>query len=325
MKAVLCKSLDGPDALEISELPAPVPGEGEVAVRVSAVSLNFFDTLMLHGKYQNRPELPFSPGGEVAGTVAATGPGVEGLSIGQRVLAYTGYNGCREEVLVPSGAVIPLPDGISDEAAAAIPITYGTALHGLEDRGRLKPGETALILGATGGAGLAAVEVALRLGAAVVAAGTSDEKLKLCEERGAQQLLNLTGLDVKEAVRGLKDGNGPDIIFDCIGGPYAEPALRGMDWGGRYLVVGFAAGEIPKIALNLVMLKGCELIGVFWGRHVKRNPGVFADQMARLWAGARRARSALISTMWEYTSSRSLSVPYHRSLIALLEMVPVKP
>ena len=226
-----------------------------MAIRVSAVSLNFFDTLVLYGKYQNRPELPFSPGGEVAGTVAGIGPGVEGFGVGQRVLAYIGYNGCREEVVAPAGAVIPLPDGISDEAAAAIPIAYGTALHGLEDRGRLKPGETVLVLGATGGAGLAAVEVALRLGAIVIAAGTSDEKLKLCEERGAHQLLNLTGIDVKEAVRALNGGNGPDIVFDCIGGPYAEPALRGMDWGGRYLVIGFAAGEIPKIPLNLVMLK----------------------------------------------------------------------
>ena len=282
MKAVLCKSLDGPDALYICDLPAAAPGEGDVAIRVSAVSLNFFDTLVLYGKYQNRPELPFSPGGEVAGTITGVGPGVEGLSVGQRVLAYIGYNGCREEVVARAGAVIPLPEGISDEAAAAIPIAYGTALHGLEDRGRLKPGETVLVLGATGGAGLAAVEVALRLGATVIAAGTSDEKLKLCEERGAQQLLNLTGIDVKETVRGLNGGNGPDIVFDCVGGPYAEPALRGMDWGGRYLVIGFAAGEIPKIPLNLVMLKACALIGVFWGRHVKRDPGAFTSQMTRL-------------------------------------------
>lgn len=282
MKAVLCKSLDGPDALETGELPSPVPGEGEAVIRVSAVSLNFFDTLMLHGKYQNRPELPFSPGGEVAGTVAGIGPGVRGLSVGDRVLAYTGYNGCREEVLAPARAVIPLPDNMPDEAAAAIPITYGTALHGLEDRGRLKSGETLLILGATGGAGLAAVEVAVRLGANVIAAGTSDEKLKVCAGRGAKALLNLTGIDVKEAVRSLNGGKGPDIIYDCIGGPYAEPALRGMDWEGRYLVIGFAAGEIPKIPLNLVMLKGCELIGVFWGRHVKLHPDAFSDQMARL-------------------------------------------
>jgi len=288
MKAVLCKSLDGPDSLEMGELPDAVPGDGEVAIRVSAVSLNFFDTLMVRGKYQNRPELPFSPGGELAGTVARIGAGVEGFSVGQRVLAYTGYNACREEVVAETASVIPLPDGISDEAAAAIPITYGTALHGLEDRGHLRAGETVLILGATGGAGLAAVEVAVRLGANAIAAGTSDEKLKVCAERGAAQLLNLTGIDVKEAVRSLNGGKGPDVIYDCVGGSYAEPALRAMDWGGRYLVIGFAAGEIPRIPLNLVMLKGCELVGVFWGRHVKRNPAAFRNQMARLvsWAAA---------------------------------------
>ncbi len=284
MKAVLCKSLDGPDALEVGEVPEAVPGEGEVAIRVSAVSLNFFDTLMVRGKYQNRPELPFSPGGEVAGRIVRIGPGVEGLRAGQRILAYTGYNGCREETVASAGGTIALPDGISDEAAAAIPIAYGTALHGLEDRGHVKPGQTVLILGATGGAGLAAVEVALKLGASVVAAGSSDEKLKICAERGVEQLLNLTGTDVKEAVRSLNGGKGPEVIYDCIGGPYAEPALRSIAWGGRYLVVGFAAGEIPKIPLNLLLLKGCELVGVFWGRHAKLNPAAFREQMARLLA-----------------------------------------
>jgi NADPH:quinone reductase len=284
MKAVLCKSLDGPDALEIGDLPEAVPGEGDVAIRVSAVSLNFFDTLMVRGKYQNRPELPFSPGGEIAGTICRIGPGVEGLSIGQRVLAYTGYNGCREEAVASAASVIPYPEGVSDEAAAAIPIVYGTALHGLEDRGHVKPGQTVLVLGATGGAGLAAVEVALRLGAEVVAAGSSDEKLKVCTERGATQLLNLTGADVKAAVRSLNGGDGPDVIYDCIGGPYAEPALRSIAWAGRYLVVGFAAGEIPKIPLNLLLLKGCELVGVNWGRHARLNPSAFRNQMERLGA-----------------------------------------
>jgi NADPH2:quinone reductase len=207
---------------------------------------------------------------------------VEGLSVGQRVLAYIGYNGCREEAIAPARRVVPLPDGISDEAAASIPIAYGTALHGLEDRGHLWPGQTVLVLGATGGAGLAAVEVAACLNAEVVAAGTSDEKLKICAERGAAQLLNLTGIDVKEAVRALNGGKGPDLIYDCIGGPYAEPALRGIGWGGRYLVVGFAAGDIPKIPLNLVLLKGCEIAGVFWGRHVASNLPGFRDQMTRL-------------------------------------------
>lgn len=282
MKAVLCKSLDGPDALEVSDLPASEPGTGEVAIRVSAVALNFFDTLIVRGKYQTKPELPFSPGGELAGTVVRLGPGVEGLSVGQRVLAYIGYNGCREEAIAPARRVVPLPDAISDEAAASIPIAYGTALHGLEDRGHLWPGQTVLVLGATGGAGLAAVEVAACLNAEVVAAGTSDEKLKICAERGAAQLLNLTGIDVKEAVRALNGGKGPDLIYDCIGGPYAEPALRGIGWGGRYLVVGFAAGDIPKIPLNLVLLKGCEIAGVFWGRHVASNLPGFRDQMTRL-------------------------------------------
>jgi NADPH:quinone reductase len=282
MKAVLCKSLDGPDALEIGDIPEPEPQAGGISIRVSAVSLNFLDTLLLRGKYQNRPELPFSPGGEVAGTVARLGPGVAGLAIGQRVLGYIGFNGCREFVVASAKDVVPLPDGISDEMAAAIPIAYGTALHGLEDRGHVRPGETVLVLGATGGAGLAAVEVAVRLGAKVIAAGTSDEKLKVCAERGAATLLNLTKADVKDAARELTAGKGPDIIFDCIGGPYAEPSLRSIAWEGRYLVVGFAAGDIPKIPLNLLLLKGCELVGVFWGRHVKQDPAAFRSQMERL-------------------------------------------
>jgi NADPH2:quinone reductase len=282
MKAVLCKSLDGPDALEVGDIPASEPGPGEVAIRVSAVALNFFDTLILRGKYQAKPDLPFSPGGELAGTIVRLGPGVDGLSVGQRVLAYIGYNGCREEAIAPAHRVVALPDGISDEAAACIPIAYGTALHGLEDRGHLWPGQTVLVLGATGGAGLAAVEVAACLSAEVVAAGTSDEKLKICAERGAAQLLNLTGIDVKEAVRALNGGKGPEVIYDCIGGSYAETALRGIAWGGRYLVVGFAAGEIPRIPLNLVLLKGCEIAGVFWGRHVASSLPGFRDQMTRL-------------------------------------------
>jgi NADPH:quinone reductase len=282
MKAVLCKSLDGPDALEVADVPAPIPGDGEAVIAVSAASLNFFDMLMLRGKYQNRPDLPFSPGGEVAGKIARVGPGVEGLAPGQRVLAYIGYNGCREEAAVQAKSVIPLPDGVPDEAAAAIPITYGTALHGLQDRGHVKPGETVLVLGATGGAGIAAIEIAVKLGAKAVAAGSSDEKLKVCAERGAGQLLNLTGIDVKEAVRSLNGGNGPDVIYDCIGGQYTEPAVRGINWGGRYLVIGFAAGEIPKIPLNLVLLKGCDIVGVFWGRHVSLNPLVFKKQMETL-------------------------------------------
>lgn len=282
MKAVLCKSLDGPDAIEVAEIPASDPGIGEVAIGVSTVALNHFDTLITRGKYQTRPDLPFSPGGELVGTIVKIGEAVEGFSIGQRVMAYIGYNGCREVAIAPARRVIALPDGISDEAAAALPIAYGTALHGLEDRGHLWPGQTVLVLGASGGTGLAAVEIASCLNAVVVAAGTSDEKLKICKERGAAELLNLTNINVKEAVRSLNGGKGPDIVYDCIGGPYAEPAIRGIGWGGRYLVIGFAAGEIPKIPLNLVLLKGCEITGVFFGRHVEANLPGFRDQMNKL-------------------------------------------
>jgi NADPH2:quinone reductase len=282
MKAILCKSLDGPDALEIADLPESQPEAGQVVIRVAAVALNFFDTLIVRGKYQVRPELPFSPGGEVAGKIIRIGPGVEGLQVGQRVLGYVGYNGCREEVVVAAKDVIPLPDGVSEEAAAAMPVAYGTALHGLEDRGQVKPGQSVLVLGATGGTGLAAVEIAKLLGATVIAAGTSDEKLKICAERGADKLLNLTGIDLKETLRTLTGGEGVDVIYDAIGGPYAEPAIRSMAWEGRYLVIGFAAGDIPKIPLNLLLLKGCELVGVFWGRHVRQEPGAFRDQMTRL-------------------------------------------
>jgi NADPH2:quinone reductase len=286
MKAVLCKTLDGPDALEIGELPDPQPGPGDVVVQVAAVSLNFLDTLIVRGKYQVRPELPFSPGGEIAGTVLKVGAGVKDVTVGQRVLANTGYNGCREQAVVPVEALIPIPDGLSDEIAASIPIAYGTAVHALEDRGHVKSGDTVLVLGATGGTGLAAVEVAHLMGATVIAAGTSDEKLQICLERGANQLINLTTADIKEAVRGMTGGKGPNVIYDAIGGPYAEPALRTIAWEGRYLVIGFAAGDIPKIPLNLLLLKGCELVGVFWGRHVQQDRAAYHAQMARLmkWA-----------------------------------------
>lgn len=282
MKALLCKSLDGPDALVIEDIAEAEPGPGQVSIRVSAVALNFFDTLIIRGKYQHRPELPFSPGGEVAGTILATGPGVEAFSPGQKVIAYIGSNGCREQVVAPVDEVIALPEGIPDEAAASIPIAYGTALHGLEDRGHLKTGEMLLVLGATGGAGLAGVEVGIRMGARVIAAGTSDEKLKICAERGAHELLNLTSANLRDELQKITGGKGVNVIFDCIGGPYAEPALRSIAWGGRYLVVGFAAGEIPKIPLNLLLLKGCAVIGVFWGRHAKLEPQAFRDQMKRL-------------------------------------------
>ena len=272
MKAALCKSLDGPEALVIEEISKPSAGPGEVVIRVKAAALSHFDTLITRGKYQSKPDLPFSPSGEVAGSIAEIGPGTVGFEPGMRVMAYLGWGGAREYVAVPAAMVVPVPDGVSDEAAAGIAITYGTAMHGLKDRGRLKAGEAVAVLGASGGAGLAAVEIAKRMGARVIAAASSDTKLEICRAHGADVLINYDAADLKMALREATNGTGPDIIYDCVGGKYAEPALRALNWQGRYLVIGFAAGEIPKFPLNLLLVKGVEATGVFWGEAVRRDP-----------------------------------------------------
>jgi NADPH2:quinone reductase len=282
MRAVLCRSLDGPDGLELTEIEPPAAQPGEAIIEVRAVALNFFDTLMIRGKYQVKPDLPFSPGGEVAGRIAEAGPGVEGFKPGDRVLAYVKWNGCRERIAVNAANIARIPDGVGDEAAAGLTIAYGTAMHGLSDRGRLKAGETLLVLGATGGAGLAAVELGDLLGARVIAAGTSDEKLAVCREHGADAILNLAkGGDLREAIRGIA-ADGVDVVYDCVGGPYAEPALRALAWGGRFLVIGFASGEIPRIPLNLPLLKGCDILGVFFGRFAGLNPEACRAHIGRL-------------------------------------------
>lgn len=272
MKAALCKSLDGPDSIAVEDIAEPVAGAGEVIVRVRAAALNFFDTLITRGKYQSKPELPFSPAGEVAGVVEQIGSGVAGLRPGDRVMAVVGWGGAREKVAVPAQAVIPVPDSVPDEIAAGVAVTYGTAIHGLKDRGHVEPGETVAILGASGGAGLSAVEIAKLLGARVIAAASSAHKLGICREHGADELLNYNLTDLKEGLRSLTGGTGVNVVYDCVGGSQAEPAIRALAWEGRFLVVGFAAGEIPRIPLNLLMLRGAEAVGVFWGESVKRDP-----------------------------------------------------
>lgn len=271
MKAALCKSLDGPDGISVEEVPDPKPGPGEVRVRVRAAALNFLDTLITRGKYQFKPELPFSPGAEMAGEVDMLGPGVENLAIGQRVCASLGWGAARELVVARAEQLVTVPDQVSHWVAAGVCITYGTAIYGLRERGRLKAGETVAVLGAAGGAGLAAVEVAKRLGANVIAVASSSAKLEICREHGADQLLNYTTTDLKRGLRDLTDGRGADVIYDCVGGDYAEPALRSIAWMGRYVVVGFAAGSIPRIPLNLVLLKSCDVVGVFWGEATRRD------------------------------------------------------
>jgi NADPH2:quinone reductase len=272
MKAALCKALDGPEAVAIEEIADPTAGPGEVVVRVRAAALNFFDTLITRGKYQTKPALPFSPSGEIAGVVDSLGSGVTGVAVGDRVAAAVGYGGAREKVVVAAESLIPIPDGVSDEVASAVSVTFGTAIHGLKDRGHVKPGETVAILGATGGAGQAAVEIAKLMGARVIAAGSSDEKLEICKSLGADEVVNYDTADLKQALKDLTEGRGVDVVYDCVGGQYAEPAVRALAWEGRFLVVGFAAGDIPKLPLNLLLLKGADAVGVFWGEAVKRNP-----------------------------------------------------
>ena len=272
MKAALCQAFGGPDAVTMQDIAEPEPGPGEVVIDVHAAALNFFDTLAIRDKYQFKPPMPFSPGGEVAGRVRTLGAGVENFRTGDRVMAFIQWNGCRERVAVSADALIPIPDNVSDDVASGLTITYGTAIHGLCDRGGLQPGNTVAVLGASGGAGLAAVEVAAALGARVIAAASSPEKLAIAEAHGATASIDYAKEDLKTQLRALTDGAGADIVYDCVGGPHAEPALRSTAWGGRFLVVGFAAGDIPKIPLNIVLLKSCDVVGVFWSAFAERWP-----------------------------------------------------
>jgi NADPH2:quinone reductase len=282
MKAVLCKSFGGPDTLVLEDVPEPRPGPGEALVRVSATGLNFFDTLIIENKYQLKPPLPFSPGAEFCGIVEALGPEAGGLEIGERVLGSIGHGACRELVTAPAKRLTRVPDGVSDEQAAGLTITYGTSLHALKDRAQIKPGETLAVLGAAGGVGLAAVEIGRLMGARVIACASSDDKLAIAREHGAELTLNYASESLREGLRRLTDGKGVDVLYDPVGGELADPALRSMAWKGRYLVIGFAGGEIPKLPLNLVLLKGCDVVGVFWGSFAEREPEAHAANMAWL-------------------------------------------
>jgi NADPH2:quinone reductase len=272
MKAVLCKRYGPPSELVVEDVPSPEPGEGQVLVAVHAAGVNFPDTLIIQGKYQFKPELPFSPGGEVAGIVRATGPGVTGIAPGDRVIAATTWGGYAEEVVAEAKRIIPMPDGMDFDTAATFVLTYGTSHHALKDRAALQPGETLLVLGAAGGVGLAAVELGKAMGARVIAAASSDDKLATCREHGADETINYASEDLRERIKALSDGRGVDVVYDPVGGDLSEPALRSIAWNGRFLVVGFAAGSIPSIPLNLALLKGCAIVGVFWGAFTRNEP-----------------------------------------------------
>lgn len=272
MKAILCKSWGPPDTLVVENLPDVVPGPGQVAIDVQAAGVNFPDVLIVQNKYQFKPELPFTPGSELAGIVRAVGEGVSHLKTGDKVLAFVSQGAFAQQIAVPAQAVMPMPPGLDFDTAAAVTLTYGTSHHAVVDRAQLKAGETMLVLGAAGGVGLAAIEIGKALGARVIAAASSDEKLAVCKDHGADATINYSTQDLREAIKEATGGKGPDVIYDPVGGIYAEPAFRSIAWRGRYLVIGFANGEIPKLPLNLPLLKGASLVGVFWGEFAKREP-----------------------------------------------------
>jgi NADPH2:quinone reductase len=272
MKAIVCKAWGPPDSLELQDLPDVSPGPGEVAVDVRAAGVNFPDVLTVQGKYQVKPPLPFTPGNEFAGVVRAVGEGVGKLAVGDRVIGFTQTGAFAQQVIAPAAVLMPMPPGMDFDIAAAITLTYGTSHHAVVDRGQLQAGETMLVLGAAGGVGLAAIEIGKALGARVIAAASNAEKLEVCRQHGADVLIDYTKEDLREALKAATGGRGPDVIYDPVGGPYSEPALRSIAYRGRHLVIGFAAGDIPKLPWNLMLLKSASVVGVFWGDFARREP-----------------------------------------------------
>ncbi len=271
MRAIRCKQYGPPDTLILEDLPDLQPQAAQVVIDVKAASVNFPDVLIIENKYQMKPPLPFTPGAEVAGVVRAAGPDAK-LKPGTRVAAFVGHGGFAEQVVADESACVVLPAQADFATAAAFTLAYGTSHHAVVDRAALRAGETMLVLGAAGGVGLAAVEIGKALGARVIAAASSDDKLEVCRQHGADATINYTNEDLRERIKALTDGRGADVIYDPVGGIYTEPAFRSIAWRGRYLIVGFANGEIPKLPLNLALLKGASLVGVFWGDFAKREP-----------------------------------------------------
>jgi NADPH2:quinone reductase len=299
MKAVLCKQYGPPESLVIEDLPPQKPGPGEVVVSVRAASVNFPDFLIIQNKYQFKPPLPFSPGSELAGVVKEVGAGVSNVRPGDRVIAFTTYGAFAEEVKTEAARLLPLPEKMDFITGAAFLLTYATSDHALRDRGSLKAGETLLVLGAAGGVGLAAIEIGKALGARVIACASTEDKLAVCREHGADATINYASEDLRERVKSLTEGRGIDVVYDAVGGAYTEPAFRSLAWRGRLLVVGFAAGEIPKLPLNLALLKGAAVVGVFWGDFARREPEAFAESVRQLalWYAEGRLRPHVSQTL----------------------------
>ncbi len=296
MKAVLCTHFGPPDQLELADVAPPHAAPGEAVVRVKAAALNFFDTLIIAGKYQQKPPFPFSPVAEFAGIVESIGAGVSEVSPGDRVMTFLGWGAAREAIAVPANQLIKIPERLDFDRAAGLCITYGTSLYALRERAQLKAGETLAVLGASGGVGLAAVELGKLMGARVIACASSDEKLAFARAHGADETINYATENLRDALKQHGGEHGIDVVYDPVGGAYAEPAVRSLAWQGRYLVVGFTAGDIPKIPLNLVLLKSCDIRGVFWGSWTKREP---------------QAQHALLSDVARWTAEGKVSGHVH--------------
>ncbi len=299
MKAIVCRAHGLPDTLAFENISSPVPGPDEVVITVKAASLNFPDYLIIQNKYQFKPPLPFSPGSELAGIVKDVGAGVTHVKPGDRVMAVTTFGAFAEETKTEARRVVPIPDGMDFVTASAFMLTYCTSDHALVDRGALQAGETLLVLGAAGGVGLAAIEIAKILGARVIACASTDERLDVCRAHGADAAINYERDDLRDRIREVTGGRGPDVIYDAVGGRFTEPALRSIAWRGRLLVVGFAAGEIPKIPLNLTLLKGCSIVGVFWGEFARKEVADFLARVQQLgaWYTEGRLKPHISQTM----------------------------
>jgi len=324
MHAWMCETLDGPAALQWRERPTPQPAADEVLIAVHAASLNFPDLLIVQGKYQMRPELPFAPGAEFAGVVEAVGADVRHLKVGMPVAALGGHGGFATHACVKAMQAMPLPPGFALRDAAAFAFTYGTAHHALLDRGALQPGETVLVLGAAGGVGTAAIQIAKAAGATVVAAASTDAKCALCREIGADAAINYATTPLRDALKDATRGKGVDVVFDPVGGAQAEPAFRAIAWRGRYLVIGFAGGQIPALPWNLPLLKGASIVGVFWGDFVRREPAANAHMLGVL--AAQYARGLVKPVIDEVLPLSKLAEAYRRledrQILGKLVMVP---
>jgi NADPH2:quinone reductase len=307
MRAVMCTELGPADRLQLIDQPDPEPGPGEVIVDVRAAALNFPDTLIIQGRYQFQPELPFTPGGEAAGVVAAIGEGVDGVGVGDRVVAMAVSGAFAERWAVPAATLMPVPEQLSFVEAAAFGLTYGTSYYALKQRGQLQAGETLLVLGAAGGVGSSAVEIGKAMGARVVAAASTDEKLGFTLAMGADDTVNYSEEDLRSRIRELTDGRGVDVVYDPVGGELSELALRSTAWNGRFLVIGFASGTIPSIPLNLALLKGVSIVGVFWGRWAEKDPAAsrrnFEELFAMVAEGRLRPRVTDVYPLEQYEAA----------------------